>query len=376
MKKILIYTDTPQVGGAELQMFLLAKFLDKEKFTPILACSNYRALDKWCENFEKEGLKVIRLEVKSKHDPKHAKYLKEIIKEEEIDIMHAHVWNPASCRFAFLAAKKMKVPVVTTEHDPFKLSWMKDLFKKHTLKGITKIITVSEENKKLLKGLYAKHSKKVEVIHNGIDTTWWQSQLLRFTEDDLTRIKTDVFKGKKDTLIIISVAELHERKGHKYLIKAMSEVVEKYPNTKLVIVGDGPHRESLETLIKKLKMEKHVILLGRRSDVPQLLKSANIFALPSRREAFGLVNLEAMLTPLPVVATRVGGIPEIVEDGKTGILVEPENSEVFEEALKKLISKPDLRKKYAEAGLTRAKNTFSAEKMAKEYEKIYSKISS
>ena len=371
MKKILLYTDTPQVGGAELQMFLMAKFLDREKYTPILACSKYKSLDKWCEKFEKEGIKVIRLEVKSKHDPKHAKYLREIIKEDEIDIMHAHVWNPASCRFAFLAAKKMKTPVVTTEHDPFKLSWIKDLFKKHTLKGISKIITVSEENKKVLSELYPKHSGKLEVIHNGIDTTWWQSQLLRFTDDDLSKIKTDVFKAKKDTLIIISVAELHERKGQKFLIKAMPEVVEKYPNTKLVIVGDGPNRENLESLIKKLKLERHVILLGRKKDVPQLLKSANIFALPSRREAFGLVNLEAMLTPLPIVATKVGGIPEIVINDKTGILVEPENSEEFTKAIIKLISKPDLRKKYAKAGQNRAKNTFSAKKMAKEYEKIY-----
>jgi len=374
MKKILLYTDTPQVGGAELQMFLMAKFLNREKYTPILACSKYKSLDKWCENFEKEGMKVIRLEVKSKHDPKHLKFLKEIIKEEDVKILHAHVWNPASCRFAFMAAKKMKIPVITTEHDPFKLSWIKDLFKKHTLKGISKIITVSEENKKVLKKLYPKHMGKITVIHNGIDITWWQSQLLRFTDDDLGEIKTEVFKAKKDTLIITSVAELHERKGLKFLIKSIPGVVEKYPNTKLVIVGDGPARENLKSLIKKLKMEKHVILLGRRSDVPQILKSSNIFALPSRREAFGLVNLEAMITPLPVIATKVGGIPEIIEDGKTGILIEAENSEAFTQALTKLISKPDLRKKYAQAGYIRAKETFSAEKMAEQYEKIYSEI--
>ncbi|MBI2634526.1 hypothetical protein HYW82_02570, partial [Candidatus Peregrinibacteria bacterium] len=71
MTKILFYTDTPQIGGAELQIFLLAKFLDKKKFTPILVCSNFPQLDKWCENFQKEEIKVIRLNVSHKHDPRH-----------------------------------------------------------------------------------------------------------------------------------------------------------------------------------------------------------------------------------------------------------------------------------------------------------------
>ena len=105
---------------------------------------------------------------------------------------------------------------------------------------------------------------------------------------------------KENTLIIATIAELHERKGLKYLISAIPEVTEKYPNVKLVIIGEGSERKNLENLIKKLKIENHVILLGRKKEIPKLLKSSNIFVLPSRREAFGLVNLEAMFIPLPV----------------------------------------------------------------------------
>ncbi len=372
MKNILLYTDTPQIGGAELQMFLLAKFINKEKFKPILACSNFQELDKWCAKFEKEEIKVTRLNVKHKHDPRHLIQLKKIMKEEKIDILHAHIWNPASCRYAYMAAGK--TPFITTEHDPFKLSPIKNALKKRSLKKVTKIVAISKNNKELLEKLYPKQKEKMTLIHNGIDTTWWKSQLLRITENEIKKIKKEIFHAKSDTLIITTIAELHERKGLKHLIQAMPAIVEKFPNVKSIIIGDGPHRESLEKLIKKLRLEAHVSLLGRRKKIPKLLKSSNIFCLPSRREGFGLVNLEAMMIPLPIVATKAGGIPEIVEDGKTGTIAEPENSEALARALIELVNSSEKRKSFAEAGHKRVLKNFDAKKMADEYEKIYKKI--
>jgi len=374
VKKILLYTDTPLAGGAEIQMFLLAKFLDKKLFTPIVALSSNEPLDKLVENFDKEGVKVVRINAKSKHNPVHYLSLKKIIDEEKIDILHLNLWNPASCRYGFLAGKSAKIPMIVTEHDPFEITGFKNAFKKYGLKNVSKIVTVSNENQKLLKKLFPLHKEKIEVIQNGIDIDWWQSQVLRFTENDREKTKNEVFNAEKDTLIIISVAELHERKGLKYLIKAMSTIKEKYPNIKLVIVGEGPDRKNLENLIEDLKLENHIILLGRRKEIPKLLKSSNIFVLPSRREAFGLVNLEAMITPLPVIASKVGGIPEIIKDGETGILVEPENEKELAQALEALISDPKLREKMAEKGFLRVKENFSAQKMAEKYEKLYAKL--
>ncbi|MFH1218525.1 MAG: glycosyltransferase family 4 protein [Candidatus Peregrinibacteria bacterium] len=374
MKKILLYTDTPQIGGAEHQTYLLAKFLDKRKFTPILACSHSPALDKWCRQFEQEGIKVIRLNVSNKHDPRHHSQLKKILKEQKIDLLHAQVWNPASCRYAYTAAKATKTPLMTTEHDPFPLPLLKDIFKKQGLKNVQRIIAISKNNKQLLQKLYPAHKDKIQLVLNGIDTLWWQSQILRFTELDLEKIKTETFQANEDTLIIISIAELHERKGLKFLISAMPEIIKSYPNTKLVIVGEGPDRKNLEKLIRKLKMEDHIILLGRKKEIPHLLKASNIFVLPSKREAFGLVNLEAMLTPLAVVATKVGGIPDIISHQKTGLLVRPQDTPALARTLKQLIASPVKRKKMAKAGKSRALKLFSAKKMALAYEKIYSKI--
>jgi glycosyltransferase involved in cell wall biosynthesis len=371
MKKILLYTDTPQRGGAELQMFLLAKFLDKAKFEPILVCSNYQELDKWCTNFQGEGIKIYRLNVKSKHDPKHYFQLKKIIKEEKPDILHAHIWNPASGRYAYLVAKSTKIPLIITEHDPFKLTPLKDFFKRKALKYVSKIVAISNNNKKLLSQLYPEHKEKITVVHNGLDITWWQSQLLRFTDEDLRHIKEDIFHCKENTLIVTTVAELNDRKGIKYLIKAVPEVAKKYPNVKFIIIGDGPNKSDYEHLIKKLDLENHVHLTGRQKEIPKLLKSSNIFLLPSIREGFGMVNLEAMITPLPIIATRAGGIPEVVEDGKTGILVNPGSSEELIKALEKLIPDVKLREKLSLAGHERVIQKFDARQMAVAYEKIY-----
>lgn len=369
MKNILLYTDTPQVGGAELQMFLLAKFLDKKEFTPILACSNYKELDKWCDNFIKEGIKVIRMNVKHKHDPKHFFEIRRIIKEEKIDLLHAHVWNPASCRYAFSAASSINTPIVTTEHDPFKLSPLKDFIKKRSLKATNTVVTVSSANQKVLKKLYPEFKEKFVVIPNGIDTTWWHSQSLRFTDLDRKKVKEELFLAREDSLVIISVAELHERKGLKYLIEAIPEVSTKFSNIKLVIVGEGPEREELEKLIKKLGAENHIILTGRQKEIPKLLKCSDIFVLPSKREAFGLVLLEAMISRLPVIASETGGIPEIIKN--TGILVEPENSKGITAALIDLITHPEKRQKLSNAGEKLVHEKFEAKKMAEEYEKVY-----
>jgi glycosyltransferase involved in cell wall biosynthesis len=371
MKKILFYTDTPQSGGAENQMHLLVKFLNKELFTPVVVLSSNKSLDKIAKKIENENIKVIRQKVLHKHDIRHYFNLKKIIKEEKPDLIHIQIWNPVAGRYAFEAIKN--IPIITTEHDPFKISTIKKIIKKRSFKKISKIITVSNENKILLQKLYPEISKKLKLIHNGIDTTLWRSQLLRFTEEERNQIKETVFKAKKDTLIILSVGELHERKGQKYLIEAMPAIIKQYSNIKLIIAGEGKERKNFETLIKKLGISQHVILLGKVTNIYKIYKSSDIFVLPSLREAFGLVNVEAMLTPLPVIGTIAGGIPEIIVNKETGLLIQSKSVKAIENALLKLIKYPEIRLKMAEKGFVRALEFFDAKKMAEKHENLYLK---
>ncbi|MBT3864773.1 glycosyltransferase family 4 protein [Candidatus Peregrinibacteria bacterium] len=377
-KNILFFTDTPEIGGAEHQMYLLAKFLDRSKFNLTLCCGPYESLNDWVQKFKSEKIPVIRLEIDHKNDTKQLKLLKDIIKEEKIDLIHANLWNPASGRFAFLAARTKKIPLIITEHDPFKLNFLKTIFKNKLIDYTTRIIAISKDNKKTISKLFPDSKKKIKVIHNGIDITWWKSQMLSFGEKDRTEIRTKTFKANPNDLVLLTAAELHPRKGlHIYLQaiqKLLETLPEKHKNLRFIIAGAGHQREVLEKLIQKRNLQDHVELIGRHSQIPQLMKSADIFVLPSIREAFGLVNLEAMLSGLPVIATRTGGIPEIVIDGKNGLLVPPENPEKLAEAIKKLITSRTLRKQLSKNNPSYVEKIFNTQKMAKAYEKIYKEI--
>lgn len=373
-KTILFYTDSLIIGGAENQMYLLAKFLDKKKYKVLLVCSDYTQLDNWTEKFVSEGIEVIRLNVLHKHDPRHYFQVKELIKFRDIDLMHIHVWNPASCRYAFMAANKYNMPLVVTEHDPFELSKLKQTIKRKLIKKTDKIIAVSNRNAQTLKELFPSMKKRITAVHNGIDITWFESQNLSFTDKKLQEYREQVLESDDKATLILSVAELHERKGLKYLIGAFETLIQAGENCKLVLAGIGPQRVNLEKLIEEKKLTAHVKLLGFRKDISHLMAACDVFVLPSLKEAFGLVLIEAMTAKLPIIASDVGGIPEIIEDGINGLLVSPKNKKELAQAIKKYIDSPDLAAEFTKIGYTKAKENFDAKMMAKNTEEIYEEI--
>jgi glycosyltransferase involved in cell wall biosynthesis len=355
-------------------MLSLAKFLDNKKFWVGVACSKHASLDNWCKKIQDAGIPVFRLNVKHKHDPRHFFGLRKIIRNEHIDLLHIHAWNPASGRYGFLAALSQKLQHLVTEHDPFALPPFKNWLKKKLMKNIQAVIAVSEENRNLLISLYPHLEQKIHAIHNGIDTTWFESQLLSFSRSDREEYKKDIFETDESTPIIIAVAELHPRKGLVYLLDAARILAEKKKKFKIIIVGDGHQRKELENFIENVKLEPYVELLGKRSDIPYLLKASDVFVLPSMHEAFGLVLLEAMMAELPVIATSRGGVPEIITHGESGILIEPRNSQAIANAIENLIDDPEMAKKISKAGQKRAREKFDLKRMVEETEDLYSKI--
>ncbi len=373
MKKIFLYTDTPIAGGAEKQMLLLAKYLRDFGNEVKIICSTFKSLDRWCNAIKKESTTdnpVIRLSAWHKHDPRQFFQLKKLLQKEKPDIFHIHLWNPGAGRYAFMASNKQKTKIVATEHDPFILKGIKKIFKKMALKKTNHTIAISHDNAKKMLQWYPEIKGKISVVHNGID----QDGFLSATDG-----KKEVFKSVGNGLkpfptdfIITSVAALHPRKGLKYLIAAMPKVLKQKPNCKLVIAGEGPQKKELQILINRLGLERKIILLGHQDNVINILKASDIFVLPSIKEAFGLVLLEAMAAGIPIVASRVGGIPEIVENQKSGLLVESENSSALAEKIILLVNNKALRQKLASEGLKRVQQ-FDAKEMAKNTEMVYRK---
>lgn len=170
---------------------------------------------------------------------------------------------------------------------------------------------------------------------------------------------------------LLTIARLIEQKGLDILIHAMSKVVDYEPSVTLLIAGGGPEKARLEALIRKLGLEEIITLLGHRDDVPQLMQSAWLLVHPARWEGFGLVFLEAMKEALPIVATSVGAVPEIVVDGMNGRLVPPEDPQSLAEAVVTTIRDPEFRAAAGNAGLDRLRREFSAEGMGQETVEAY-----
>lgn len=403
MKKILFYTDTPNVGGAEKQMLLLAKHLKQSGYSVSLAYGKYSRLKEMHEEFALHCDSIFILNALHKHDPRHYFELKRILKAHCPDLVHLHLWNPGACRYAFFAclagrqaAASGGVPVVTTEHDPFELSGLKKLIKKVCLRRTVHTIAISKENKKDLQTWYDLPEERISLVHNGIELSQPEVILRPFaapqdrfrrrispttqlfvmsdrgdSSPDGHRTQNDI--GVGDDIVITCVAELHERKGHKYLFEAFNRLQKTIPSTagrpslRLMLVGRGPLERELK---ERYGQNPRIHFLGWRDDVPEILRASDLFVLPSLKEAFGLSVLEAMASGVAVVATDSGGVKDIIENGKSGLLVPPGNAEKLAEAISVLLHNPDQKRDIEKAALKRVRE-FSAERMAEETMRVY-----
>jgi glycosyltransferase involved in cell wall biosynthesis len=172
-------------------------------------------------------------------------------------------------------------------------------------------------------------------------------------------------------IVIGTIAELHPNKGLSYLINAMTSVIEQYPQAISVIISDGQEKDNLQALIKEKKLEQYVFLAGYMDHAAEYLKAFTIFVLPSLKEGLPYTILEAGHASLPVIATTVGGIPEIIEDMKSGVLVQPKNIRELAHALSFMIEHPEERKKSGTALKERVSKQFSLEKMLDDVAEVY-----
>lgn len=211
--------------------------------------------------------------------------------------------------------------------------------------------------------------KSIEIIPHGVNVNKFNPNV----DGSEIRKKLGV---KNDELMILSVQRLHLRKKLEYLTSAIRKVVKEKSNIKFVITGKGLEKKRLETLVKNLDLSTNVIFTGfvAGNQLPTYYAACDIFVLHTTYEAFGIVLVEAMASGKPIVSTRVGGIPEIVENGRTGLLIPPMNSEMLAEAILKLADNEKLRKKMGRNGREKAVKKFDwnviVEKWLSTYEKI------
>ncbi len=330
----------------------LARGLDSERFEVKVA--TVVAGGPLEEEFQAVGVPVKVFKKKSKLGFGVIWQIRKYLRAERPDIVHTHLFGGDT--WGRVAAILARVPViVSTEHNTnLDEGWTKRKVKKFLSFFTKKIVAVSEAVRKYSVSRDRIKAKKMTVIQNGIDV----GKFIALPKKEFG-----------DPPVVGVVGRLEEQKGHKYLFEALN-LIKTIPWI-LWVVGDGSLKGSLERLAKDLNLRERIIFLGARRNVPEILSKIDIAVMPSLWEGLGIAILEAAAAGKPIVASRVGGIPEIIEDGKTGILVEPGNVKNLADGLERvLLGKIDAQEMGVRAR-EMVEEKFSAEKMVEEYQKLY-----
>jgi glycosyltransferase involved in cell wall biosynthesis len=286
-----------------------------------------------------------------------------LVRREKIKIIHTSD-RPRDALGSVLLARLTGAKSIVHVHNGYG-EWMSPLLR-WALKRADALIAISAFVRSTL--VASGHDEaRIRVVHNGINVTDWTPGTHRSECREELGIPADA-------PVVVTVCRLFAGKGPAELIRALGTVLRKQPETRLVIVGeemvDGYGRY-LQDLAAELDVRSHVIFAGRRSDIERIMAAADVFAMPSLEEPFGLVFLEAMAMGLPVVALRSGGAPEVVKDGETGLLAEPGDLEMLQDHLVSLLERPALRSNLGSRGRREAELHFTTRRMAQDTEAVY-----
>lgn len=304
-----------------------------------------------------------------------AKGIKRIInkvyKEFKFDLIHSHVAVPDGYA-GMILNKEFKVPHVVTIHgQDFQntisrnINCKKALF--NVLNHIDKIITVSNKLKNVVKD--ENFYNKIEVVNNGIEKDYISVDKIQENYIEKNRINKNLIK-------ILSVSNLKETKGIHINLKAIAKLKEIYSNISYDIIGDGEYRGKLEELIKELGLEDNVSFLGKleHKEVIDIMKQYDIFSLPSYKEGFGMVYIEAMAQGIPVIGVKGEGIEDAIENGVNGFLVERKNIEELVKIMKFLIENPYKRIDIGKCAIETVLNKFTWNVNADKMISIYNEM--
>lgn len=347
--------------GGQRQSLLLCRLLRQQKFPCYLVAQPRSPL---AQKAQEEGIPVIPLRMRGEADFWAAVRLALILKRRQCQLIHYH--DAHAVMLGALASRLAKVPLrVLTRRVDFPLN-ENPVSRWKYQKNIDAFIAVSTGVRDVLVegGI---DRKRIYIVPDGIDFTPYEENKEKgVLRRELNFSSTDYVVG--------IVAHLADHKGHKYLIEAVRLLKEKLPEVRLIIVGEGPLKLELTRQVRDFHLEDVVFFLGFREDIPRILASLDLFVLSSHMEGLGSSLLEAMASRLPVVATRVGGIPDVVIPQETGLLVPPKNPAALAEAILEMYRHRDKAREMGQRGYEVVHQKFSAEAMAAKVIEVYRKL--
>ena len=347
------------VGGVETGTIDFAKWL-VEKGHKSFVLSNGGGL---VEKLDQGGSKHYSLPVHKKSIFsiwKMIKQVRAIIIDNKIDIVHARSRIPAW--ICFFACRSTKASFITTCHGYYKNVFYSQVMGKSKL-----VIVPSEVIGKHMINDFGVSSENIRCIPRSVD---------------LSRFNVKKKKNTGGDVVISMVGRITPLKGHKYFLEAMASVVRSYPYAVIQIIGSAPkgkeiYQENLEILSRRLGISENIRFLGNRDDVPTLLAQTDCLVMPSiEPESFGRVVIEAQSMGVPVVASRLGGVIDIIEEGKTGLLVTPKDSKAMAKAVIRLLRSPELVDSFSKNAQEKIKNNYTLDHMALRTLEVYKELES
>jgi len=352
-------------GGAERVVADIARLLPKDSFeVTVVSLKKEGPLAKEV----REYARVVSLNASTVTMPIACIRLIRFLLQEKPDILHTHLFH-ADIMGRMVARLCGVKTVVTTLHNVRYGGWSREVLLRTTSFLISSAVAVSQEvactatRKKIMP------ARKIQVIYNGIN-------MERFIRGDIRRARESLGLLPEDE-VLVNVGRMSEQKGHRYLLEAFARVYATHPRAKLLLAGDGPLRDSLRSRAKELGVAHAVVFLGNRDDIPTILNAADVFVFSSLWEGFALALAEAMACGKIVVSTHVAGVPEIVQDGTSGFLVEAKNSSQLAGAIERALLLPaQERALMGERASSIVHEKFSAQNMAREYQQLYERVTS
>ena len=353
-------------AGKEIGIIKLLNNMNEDRFKGYLI-----VLDKVWDTLmlDTEKSELISLNKKRGNDPVLPFKLAYMLRKHKIDILHTHSWG--TLVEGIVAGKLARTPVIIHgEHGTFHKTGKRRLVQNIFWKKADGLLSVSSILARNLEKTIGLPENSFETIMNGVDTD-------RYCPDATARKAIrDEFDVKENETLIGTVGRTIKVKNHPLMIEAAHLLKERNLPFKMMIVGDSPMYSILDELKQKIKdyqLSKHVLFIGSRSDIHRVMNAFDIFTLPSLSEGCSNVIQEAMATGLPIVASNVGGNPELVADGENGYLFKNNEARDFAEKLELLIGNPETRITMGAQSRDKAVQKFSLKVMVQSYENFYEK---
>ena len=369
MKKIVHFIDSDDPGGAETLIIDLARALKKHGYRSEVMFFGNSWLEEYCGKY---GIPFHIVPYESLYRSKYTLPLFVLLfpwylKKYRIDFIHTHLFDtvfPAS-----LAARFLGKPHIATLHDRYSIE--NSRFRMAVLKLAawmgSKLVPVSKDINRLLVSKGGLNESQTRTIYNGVD--------LQKYESTPRPEKIEGVRPSADVFIFICVARLVEVKGHNVLFDAFEKLVSQDLPVKLLLAGDGPLMESYSNRVKARHLDQSVSFLGQRSDVVELLKFSDCFVLVSESEGLSCSIIEAMAAGLPVIATNVGGNPELIDSGYNGCLVAVGDVDSISRQMAAMVNNRVRAGEMGQASKAKVLKKFSIETMVGEYIKLYTNLS-